>query len=211
MKRNIFSDSRNSSGILVEKIDNKEAQSIQTQLKKSSVVIDLDNDSSISDKTTTASPTPSSAKPLIRINTLEDALARSPQYDCRFISDIKSRYSAKEREYQRLRAEEAIRSKVLAENREGWENELEQRLRKQLEIVTRPVIDERVEEIVSLPEITDEMHMVIDKALNGHSDGEVLCDAFNLTITRRDLKTLASLNWLNDQVTGFTFKHVESI
>lgn len=136
----------------------------------------------------------------MRINTLEEALAQSPQYDGRFISDIKSRYNAKERERERLRAEETIRSKVLAENREEWENEIEQRLRKQLEIVSRPVIDERVEEVVVLPEITDEMHIIIEKALNGSSEGEVLCDAYNLTITRRDVKTLSGLNWLNDQV-----------
>ena len=166
-------------------------------------MVDLDNESSSLEKTSGASAYQSPIKPLVRINTLEDALAQSPQYDCRFISDIKSRYNAKERERERLRAEEEIRSKVLAENREGWENELEQRLRKQLEIVTRPVLDERVEEVVQLPEIVDEMQMVIDKALVGHAEGEVLCDAFNLTITRRDVKTLAGLNWLNDQVFKF--------
>lgn len=163
-------------------------------------VIDLDNESSSFEKTCATPVLRTPATPVVRINTLEEALAQSPQYDGRFISDIKSRYNAKERERERLRSEEAIRSKVLAENREGWENELEQRLRKQLEIVTRPVLDERAEEVVVLPEITDEMHAVIEKALNGYADGEVLCDAFNLTITRRDVKTLAGLNWLNDQV-----------
>lgn len=137
----------------------------------------------------------------VRINSLEEALAQSPQYDCRFISDIKSRYSKKERDRQRLRDEEAIRSKVLAENREEWEKDLEQRVRKQLEIAIRPVIEEtEVEEIVSLPVISNDMQVVIDRAWNGHSDGEVLCDAFSLTITRRDVKTLSGLNWLNDQV-----------
>lgn len=170
------------------------------QSKKSGAIIELDNESNTSDKTSAATILQSPVTNLARINTLEDALAQSPQYDSQFISNIKSRYSAKERERKRLLDEEAIRSKVLAENRAGWENDLEQRLRKQLEIVTRPVIDERVEEIVRLPEISEDMQKVIDRALNGHMDAEVLCDAFNLTITRRDLKTLAGLNWLNDQV-----------
>lgn len=198
----LSSGSRSSSGGLFEKTENKEApqSSVSTQRKKSGIVIDLDNDSNISDKTSATINLQSPVKPPIRINTLEDALAQSPQYDRQFISNIKTRYGAKERERQRSLTEESIRSKVLAENREVWDVELEQRLRKQLEIVKRPVIDERVEEVVQLPEISDEMQIVIDKALNGHMDAEVLCDAFNLTITRRDLKTLAGLNWLNDQV-----------
>lgn len=170
------------------------------QPKRSGIVIELDNESSTSDKTPVATNLQSPIKPLVRINTLEDALAQSPQYDCQFIAKIKSRYSAKERERKRLLDEEAIRSKVLAKNRAEWENDLEQRLCKQLAIVTRPVIDERVEEVVRLPEISEDMQKVIDGALNGQRDAEILCDAFNLTITRRDIKTLAGLNWLNDQV-----------
>ena len=57
---------------------------------------------------------------------------------------------------------------------------------------------ERVEKLM-LPGISNQMNFFIEKALNG-SEGEVLCDAYNLTITRRDVKTLAGLNWLNDQV-----------
>ncbi|KZS04002.1 sentrin-specific protease isoform X1 [Daphnia magna] len=201
-----ISNFHSSSAILQEKIDSKEAKSIQEQLKTSGVVIDLANESNSFSKTTNILPSsPSPVKAItVRINSLEEALAQSPQYDCRFISDIKSRYSKKERDRQRLRDEEAIRSKVLAENREEWEKDLEQRVRKQLEIAIRPVIEEaEVEEIVSLPVISNDMQVVIDRAWNGHSDGEVLCDAFSLTITRRDVKTLSGLNWLNDQVINF--------
>lgn len=71
-----------------------------------------------------------------------------------------------------------------------------------MEIAIRPIIEEpEVEEVVILPEISSDMHNVIEKAWGGHSENEVLCDAFSLTITRRDVKTLSGLNWLNDQVT----------
>ena len=197
-----FAGCQNSSAILQEKICSKEAKSIQTQLKASSIVIDLVNESSSFQKNPATSPiNRSPVKSAVRINSLEEALAQSPQYDCRFISEIKSRFNKKERDRQRLRDEEAIRCKVLAENREEWEKDLENRVRKQLEIAIRPVIEEpEVEKVVILPEISSDMHNVIEKAWGGHSDSEVLCDAFSLTITRRDVKTLSGLNWLNDQV-----------
>ncbi|XP_046651654.1 sentrin-specific protease 1-like isoform X3 [Daphnia pulicaria] len=199
------SSCQNSSAILQEKIGSNEAKSIQAQLKASSFVIDLVNESNSFQKAPIASPiNRSPVKSAVRINSLEEALAQSPQYDCRFISEIKSRFNKKERDRQRLRDEEAIRCKVLAENREEWEKDLENRVRKQLEIAIRPVIEEpEVEEVVILPEISSDMHNVIEKAWGGHSENEVLCDAFSLTITRRDVKTLSGLNWLNDQVINF--------
>ena len=52
-----------------------------------------------------------------------------------------------------------------------------------------------------LPKISDEMETVITEALNEYlDDNEILCNAFNISITRRDVKTLAYRNWLNDQV-----------
>ena len=52
-----------------------------------------------------------------------------------------------------------------------------------------------------LPKISDEMETVITEALNEFlDDNEILCNAFNISITRRDVKTLAYRNWLNDQV-----------
>jgi Ulp1 family protease len=52
-----------------------------------------------------------------------------------------------------------------------------------------------------LPKISDEMENVITEALNEYlDDNEILCNAFNISITRRDVKTLAYRNWLNDQV-----------
>ena len=147
-------------------------------------------------KMVTSTPAP------IRINTLEDALILSPQYDPQFIPGLKSRFGAKERERKRLLEEETLRARILSENREEWESQLEERLRKQLEIVPgRAVLDEsRREEIPVLPDITDEMEMKIVEAMHPSKADRVICDAFSLTITGRDIASLSGLNWLNDQV-----------
>lgn len=52
------------------------------------------------------------------------------------------------------------------------------------------------------PELTDEHHNLLQKAFRGDPN-EVLARKFNLNITRRDLKTLGGLNWLNDEVINF--------
>lgn len=48
-----------------------------------------------------------------------------------------------------------------------------------------------------------EMEKEIKHALYGGSQDQVLSDAFRLTITRKDIMTLNSLNWLNDEVSLF--------
>ena len=52
-------------------------------------------------------------------------------------------------------------------------------------------------------ELTEEMEEIIDNALRPHPGGEVLSEGFRLQITRKDMETLAGLNWLNDEVDGF--------
>ena len=192
-----------SSVILVEKIATREALSVEKELKRSnSILIDLEREISTVDKVKDVERTPVSiqSKAVSRVNTLEEALALSPVYESKFLSNFKSRFTAKERERQRQVDLEEIRSKIHADNRKEWENSVEERLRKVLEITSRCVIDERAEVAVILPELTDEMELVIEGAMRPHPDSEVLCDAFNLTITRRDINSLSALNWLNDQV-----------
>ena len=40
----------------------------------------------------------------------------------------------------------------------------------------------------------------VDQALRPGNADEVLSEAFRLTVTRKDIKTLHQLNWLNDEV-----------
>ncbi|CAG9825592.1 unnamed protein product [Phaedon cochleariae] len=61
---------------------------------------------------------------------------------------------------------------------------------------------EEIEEEVDLPPLTDAHHKMVEKAFRGDPN-EILARKFNLNITRRDLLTLAGLNWLNDEVINF--------
>lgn len=48
------------------------------------------------------------------------------------------------------------------------------------------------------------MEAEVNRALmKGGSPHEVLSEGFGLSLTRKDLQTLSSLNWLNDEVKKF--------
>ncbi|XP_015214798.1 sentrin-specific protease 2 isoform X2 [Lepisosteus oculatus] len=62
---------------------------------------------------------------------------------------------------------------------------------------------ENMKDAEEFPRLTREMNEDIIKAL-GHGDPDkVLCSAFKLRITQRDLSTLREHNWLNDEVINF--------
>ena len=44
------------------------------------------------------------------------------------------------------------------------------------------------------------MEEMVSNALNGQPPNQVLSEAFNLQITKKDMATLDGLNWLNDEV-----------
>lgn len=56
---------------------------------------------------------------------------------------------------------------------------------------------------VEFPELTEKMEEIIDEALNPEPPEEVLCVGFNISVSRKDLETLAGLNWLNDEIIYF--------
>lgn len=49
-------------------------------------------------------------------------------------------------------------------------------------------------------ELTSEMEEEIDWALSANPSEEILTEHFKIQIKRRDMTTLAGLNWLNDEV-----------
>ena len=61
----------------------------------------------------------------------------------------------------------------------------------------------RLTEFVSHLELSQEQERAVHLALNGHNAEEVLVNAFNVNIMRRDVQTLRGLNWLNDEVINF--------
>ncbi|XP_002403685.3 sentrin-specific protease 2 [Ixodes scapularis] len=67
--------------------------------------------------------------------------------------------------------------------------------------VVEEVAEPAKEEV--LPELTAEMEAAIEKALRPTPPEEVLARGFKLLVTRKDMETLAGLNWLNDEVINF--------
>ncbi|WAQ94836.1 SENP1-like protein [Mya arenaria] len=127
-------------------------------------------------------------------------------------------YNCKARERDRQVAEAEIKAKVFDEKRQQDELELEKKIRVNLKIYQRePVVIEEPEisepedevEVVEeeeerLPELTVEMDRKVSTCLSRSANPEeVLVDKFRLQITRRDIHTLAGLNWLNDEVINF--------
>ena len=62
-----------------------------------------------------------------------------------------------------------------------------------------PLIED---EEIELPALTDDQIRIMKKAFSGDPN-EVLTKKFNLNVNRRDIQTLAGLNWLNDNVINF--------
>lgn len=66
------------------------------------------------------------------------------------------------------------------------------------------VEEEEEEEIEDeFPELTNEHERLINNSLISVPQDEVLANAFNISITRRDIQTLKGLNWLNDEIINF--------
>ncbi len=53
------------------------------------------------------------------------------------------------------------------------------------------------------PELNTEQERLINNALINNPQDEVLANAFNISITRKDIQTLKGLNWLNDEIINF--------
>lgn len=70
------------------------------------------------------------------------------------------------------------------------------------DVVVVPSVAEVAKEEV-LPELSPEMEAVVEKALRPTPADEVLARGFRLLVTRKDMETLAGLNWLNDEVINF--------
>ncbi|OCT95823.1 hypothetical protein XELAEV_18013514mg [Xenopus laevis] len=58
-------------------------------------------------------------------------------------------------------------------------------------------------EEIEFPVLTEVMEREIKRALFGGSQDQTLSEGYRLTITRKDIMTLHSLNWLNDEIINF--------
>ncbi|XP_041860627.1 sentrin-specific protease 1 isoform X2 [Melanotaenia boesemani] len=129
-----------------------------------------------------------------------------------WIKELTSMYDSRARERRRqIEEQEALATQLLRQrlSEEGQHSsDVEVRVRVPLEkeVPLTLVIEEPkgLEEKPEFPELTEEMEAEVNRALmKGGNPHEVLSEGFGLSLTRKDLQTLSSLNWLNDEVINF--------
>jgi len=141
---------------------------------------------------------------VVAINSLRDELAAKPVMRQDFIPQVTKRYN--ERIEQRHREAEELKKMtcVLSKhNRYAREAALEEQLARSMKLYLAVLDDREEQEEPALPTLTDEMLREVRSAIIPCPPGEVLAEGFGLRITRKDLCTLADLNWLNDEVINF--------
>uniref|UniRef100_A0A8C6MHS0 SUMO specific peptidase 1 n=1 Tax=Nothobranchius furzeri TaxID=105023 RepID=A0A8C6MHS0_NOTFU len=129
-----------------------------------------------------------------------------------WIKEFTNIYDSRARERRRhIEEQEALAAQLLRQRLSDQEQQSPD-----VEVLVRvPLVDEvplplvieeqeALEEKPEFPELTEEMEAEVDKALmKGGSPHEILSEGFGLSLTRKDLQTLSSLNWLNDEVINF--------
>lgn len=144
-------------------------------------------------------------KPRSHLNSLEQKLKQSPYYDMNWLKSLNEKHdsfiatnetsASREKNFKKeisTRREKMVRSK---------EKEMVRRM-SFLDIAYPSKVLELGPEEEELAELTPQMEDMIDVWMRG-PPGQQLTEKFNIQITRRDVQTLAGLNWLNDEVINF--------
>lgn len=140
----------------------------------------------------------------VATNSLRDELAAKAVMRQDFIPEIDKRYNERiEQRYKEVEELKRMTCVLSKHNRYARKAALEEQLARSMKLCMA-VLDEREEpEEPLLPKLTDVMIREIKSALVPCPQDEVLAEGFGLRITRKDLHTLAGLNWLNDEVINF--------
>ncbi|CAL4111645.1 unnamed protein product, partial [Meganyctiphanes norvegica] len=144
-------------------------------------------------------------KPRSHPNALEQFLKKSPYYNDNWLKSLNDKYESRDvpRDSKALEEEKMVQK--CSERSEKIKRSLEQRVirrMRDLDITFPSKIQELEPEKEDLAELTEEMENMIDNWLRGNP-GQQLTEKFSIQITRRDIHTLADLNWLNDEVINF--------
>ncbi|XP_029053378.2 sentrin-specific protease 1-like [Osmia bicornis bicornis] len=189
------------------------SQSCWKKEKKKEIVITLDNDKidEISDKIPSHSKHINREKctqvrniECVAKNTLRDHLAAKAVMKEDFVPQITKRYNERiEQRYKEAEELKKMTCMLSKHNRLAREAALEEHLARSMRLC-EAVLDEteKLEES-ELPTLTEEMLQEVKHALIPRPPDEVLVEGFGLRITRKDIYTLADLNWLNDEVINF--------
>lgn len=163
------------------------------------ITIDKPNVSTVKPVTAPKSPVK-----VVATNSLRDELAAKAVMRQDFIPQVAKRYN--ERIEQRHREAEELKKMtcVLSKhNRYAREAALEEQLARSMRLCLAVLDDREEPEEPALPVLTDKMLQEVRNALISCPQDEVLAEGFGLRITRKDIHTLAGLNWLNDEVINF--------
>ncbi|XP_040281823.1 sentrin-specific protease 1 [Bufo bufo] len=141
----------------------------------------------------------------------EDVHPSHPIFEAElWIKELTNLYDSRARERRRLIEEQKALALKLQKQRlqehsvhDAVDLNLRVPLEKEIPVTLLPKKVESVQEEQEFPELTPEMEKEIKHALYGGSQDQVLSEAFRLTITRKDIMTLNSLNWLNDEIINF--------
>ncbi|XP_076328091.1 sentrin-specific protease 1-like isoform X1 [Tachypleus tridentatus] len=128
-----------------------------------------------------------------------------PFFSPKWLEELKLSLTSKCKEREELLLAKERKLQALQEQREAENAAWEEKLKKKLEEahIAAKMNYEEVDISKDFPELTDEMERLVDDALEPVPPDEVLVEGFRLSITRRDMETLAGLNWLNDEVINF--------
>ncbi|XP_076632231.1 uncharacterized protein LOC143347168 [Colletes latitarsis] len=139
----------------------------------------------------------------VSTNTLRDKLATKAIIKDDFVSQTAKRYNARiELRYKEVEELEKLTYVLSKNNRLAREAALEEHLARSMKLC-EAVLNESEESEETLHILTEEMLQNVKHALIPRPPDEVLIEGFGLRITRKDIHTLADLNWLNDEVINF--------
>ena len=140
----------------------------------------------------------------IATNTLRDQLAAKAVLREDFVPQVAKRYNQRiEQRYKEAEELKKMTCILSKHNRLAREAALEEQLARSMRLC-EAVLDEREEpEEPAFPTLTDGILKDVKNALVPRPPDELLVEGFGLRITRKDIHTLADLNWLNDEVINF--------
>jgi len=146
------------------------------------------------------------------------SVRQSPYSDPKWIANIKHGILVDKNKNEINAKEQEAHLTVLRDERDAQDRDLVDRLRNKLKLSQRlkPEVEEvfiesseeeseeeEEDEDKDFPSLTEDINDEIDAATSPGSPMEVLSSAFKLDITRKDIRTLVGLEWLNDEIINF--------
>ncbi|XP_058810240.1 sentrin-specific protease 1-like [Phymastichus coffea] len=136
-------------------------------------------------------------------NTLKEHFATKEVIKQNFITQLNEKYNNSLEQRSKEAEEIKKMTHILAKhNRLTREATLQDHLNRSMRLC-EVIFDEADSLEVELPQLDSSMISKIESALSSGPGNEVLVQEFGLRITRKDIHTLAGLNWLNDEVINF--------